>query len=151
VEELQPGPANRRLRLFLIGGALLGLVFLFGLCATISTVTSHIIVLDTMTPDIQITGTVDQIAGMPIPYGVQVTSHIPRAKGGTFDYSTPLRPQEIYNFYFSILTQRGIWRAGSQPIITENSGEFQFYPDIPRLTIITVKCDAKLCNVHVDY
>jgi hypothetical protein len=150
VEELQPGQANKQVRLLLVGVVFFGLALIFGVCATFSTVASKIN-FNQETATIQITGTIEQIAGMPIPFGVNVTSHIPRSKGGAFDYSTTLRPQEIYNFYFNILTQRGIWRAGSQPIITENSGEFQFYPDIPRLTIISVKCDEQLCNVHVDY
>ncbi len=152
MEELQPARPNRRLQIILIIAALLAFGLIFSVCAMFTTIAPKLVLnVDSPTPNIEITGTIEQIAGMPVPYGANITAQMTREKGGTFDYTTPLRPQQIYNFYYGVLTQRGIWRAGTQPQIADNSGEFQFYAGIPRLTIITVKCDGQLCNVHVDY
>ncbi len=136
----------------MIAAAAVLILLTFALCRLIAAVAPLIYVNEaTSTPYIVITGTVQQIAGMPIPASAVVKDQALRSSGGTFDFTTNLRPQQIYDFYYGFLTQKGIWRAGTHPMITENSAEFQFAAVIPRLTIVTVTCDSAICNVHVDY
>lgn len=148
----QPALPNNRWRIMWIAIAAGLMVLTFATCRLIATITPLINVSEaTATPYMVITGTIQQIAGMPIPAGAALTGQTLRSSGGTFDFTTSLRPQQIYEFYYSYLTQKGIWRAGTHPVITENSAEFQFAALIPRLTIVTVACDSATCNVHVDY
>ena len=147
-------PASRRyIRIALFGLGAGAVILVFGICAAFSTVASKISLTgnESPTPYIVITGTISVIAGMPIPADGLLQSQALREEGGTFDYTTKLRPQELYNFYVAILTQRSIWRVGRRPTITDDSGKFYFWPNIPRLTIITVDCKPDLCSVHVDY
>jgi len=148
---MRPVSLNRT-RLFLIIAAIGLIALTFAVCRLIALVVPLISVSEsTATPYIVITGTVQQIAGMPVPAGAIITGQALRSSGGTFDFTTNLRPQQIYEFYYSFLTQKGIWQAGTRPIITDNRAEFQFRAVIPRLTIVTVTCDSAMCNVHVDY
>ncbi|MCC7452154.1 MAG: hypothetical protein IT324_32420 [Anaerolineae bacterium] len=148
----QPAPTNNRWRIIWVGIAVSLIVLTFAACRLIALVVPLINVSETTaTPYFVITGTIQQIAGMPVPAGAVITGQAVRSSGGTFDFTTNLRPQQIYEFYYGYLTQKGIWQAGTQPIITENSAEFQFRAVIPRLTIVTATCDSTICNVHVDY
>ena len=146
-------PSRRYFRVAVFGIGAAAIILLCGVCAAFSSVASHVSLAgnESPTPRIVITGTVSQIAGMPIPADGQLQSQMLREIGGTFDYTTKLRPQEVYNFYVAILTQRSIWRVGRRPTITDTYAIMYFWPDIPRLTIIEVNCGTDLCSVHVDY
>jgi hypothetical protein len=131
-----------------------GIVALYSLCALFASIASRIR-FDNEQPTLTvvITGTVERIAGMPIPPDAVLTANNPRRElGGTFDYRTRLRPRQIYEFYYAILTQKGYWRTGSQPLIEESRASFRFFPGtVPRLTLIDVTCTPVDCMVHVDY
>lgn len=146
-------PSRRYLRVALFGVGAAVLILICGVCAAFSSVASRVSLAGNAspTPHIVITGTISQIAGMPIPADGQLQSQTLREIGGTFDYTTRLRPQEVYNFYVAILTQKSIWRVGRRPTITNTYGIMYFWADIPRLTIIEVNCSTDLCSVHVDY
>lgn len=146
-------PSRRYIRIALFGLGAGAVILVFGICAAFSTVASKINLAgnESPTPVIVITGTIGVIAGMPIPPDGLILSQAVREVGGTFDYTTRLRPQDLYNFYVAILTQRSIWRVGRRPTITDSSGKFYFWPNIPRLTVITVDCKSDVCSVHVDY
>lgn len=146
---------ERRFRIIL---ALVGLaitILLVGICTTLFSVIPASIDFgyNSPTPDIPITGTVGRIAGMTIPPDADVFATAPRSKGGgTFDYRTQLRPQQIYNFYVATLELRGGWTAGKNQHVMENEAHFRFYSTyLPRLSLFDVKCDATVCTVHVDY
>lgn len=145
---------ERRFRwiLLIIGSVIV--IFGIAVCATFASVTQYVVDFrfKSPTPDIQITGTVNEIAGMPIPPDGVLTNQTLKHVGGTFDYETTLRPRQIYNFYFVVLTRRGIWQASSNPQIDDQTANFEFYPGtVPRLTIIDVNCTSQVCKVHVDY
>jgi hypothetical protein len=79
-------------------------------------------------------------------------SHVPRKKGGAFDYRTALRPQQIYNFYLATMGLRGAWTAGGSPIVEDKAASFRFYTTyVPRLALFDVSCDDTRCTVHVEY
>src|SRR5260221_12210606 len=153
MKETYVPPSHRYIRIALIGVTTAGALLLCAVCAAFSSVASRINLTgnESPTPYIVITGTVSVIAGMPIPADGVLQNQTLRESGGTFDYTTNLRPPDIYNFYVAILTQRSIWRAGRRSTITDTYARMYFWPDLPRLTIITVNCDPDLCAVHVDY
>ncbi|MBX3066294.1 MAG: hypothetical protein U0528_20790 [Anaerolineae bacterium] len=146
---------ERRLRIIvaLVGVAVM--IVLVGMCTTLFSVIPASIDFgySSPTPDIPVTGTVGRIAGMTTPPDADVFSQQPRPLGGgTFDYRTRLRPQQIYNFYVATLELRGGWTPGQNQHILENEAHFRFYSTyVPRLSLFDVKCDAVYCTVHVDY
>jgi hypothetical protein len=150
----QQAQVERRIRAMILGSAALGVLLLLAVCATFASVAPYVAGWNAEPTriEIQITGTVQRIAGMPLPADAQVISQTTRQNGGTFDFVTAHRPQQLYNFYYYLVAQRGRWLAGSRPQVEGDSAQFRFYPGVlPRLTIVTVRCDPAQCAVHVDY
>lgn len=145
---------ERRYRLVLLSGAALILAIALGMCASFAAVAPS--VWRPFEPAtrvvIQVTGTVQRIAGMPMPADAVLIRHTIRQAGGIFEYTTQHSPEELFKFYYYLLAQVSGWRAGAQPLMTENQAEFRFYlNNLPRLTIIKATCAAGTCTVTVDY
>src|SRR5258708_6662162 len=81
--------------------AVLAVLVVIIICGALASVAPYVVNfgVNTATPYIPITGTISEIAGMPIPADGVPSAQTIRAAGGTFDYSTALRPREVYNFY----------------------------------------------------
>lgn len=148
-------PRNRRFWLVLSIIAALVALGALSICSAASSFTSYLVNMNrrTSTPVIVVTGTIERIAAMPLPPDATlVATTIRKGTGGTFDFTTRLRPQQVYGLYYLYLTQRNRWLPGSQQVIEDDYANFRFYPGtVPRLTIVTIRCDPVFCNVHVDY
>lgn len=149
-------PQSGRLFWFVILGiALIVVIVAIGVLSALSSVAQQVANFNriTSTPVIIVTGTIERIAAMPLPPDATLTATMIRTgTGGTFDFTTRLRPQQVYDLYYYILTQRNRWQPGTGQVVEENYADFRFYPGtVPRLTIVKIQCDAEFCNVHVDY
>lgn len=153
-EEQAISAAERRFRLILFSGAAVATLLVLGVCGALAAVAPYVAFYDREPTRIEvtITGTVERIAGMPMPADAVVTGQTYRETGGTFDYTTHHRPAQIFDFYYFIVSQNGGWRTGSRPLVSDDSATFRFYPGVlPRLTIVNVSCGPDLCRVHVEY
>lgn len=155
MKPLEEQPSRER-RFRIIIGVVLGIVgvIMLGMCATLAYVAPYAVDFNyhTPTPDIPVTGTVTRVSGITVPPDAIMLAQKPRLNGGTFDYRTALRPQQIYNFYVATLSLQGVWTAGGSPHVNEKDAKFRFYSGyIPRLTLFDLKCDDVSCTVHVDY
>lgn len=147
---------ERRFRIMLALVALVACVAGAGVCATF--IQAGSLGIDwgylSPTPDIQITGTIERIAGIPLPADAVLLNQAPRStgNGGIFDYRTQLQPAQIYDFYLALMTLHGAWLPGSQQHVAESTADFRFYTQfVPRLALFTVTCEGGSCRVHVEH
>lgn len=152
--ERQLAARERRYRLVLIGGAALSLAVALGVCASFCGGGASV----WWQPEastrvvIAITGSLERIAGMPMPADAVLIRHTLREAGGVFEYTTQHTPEQLFRFYSYLMVQVGGWRMGSQALVTEDRAEFRFYlNNLPRLTIVKARCAAGTCTVTVDY
>ncbi|MFQ3537035.1 MAG: hypothetical protein SNJ58_14305 [Aggregatilineales bacterium] len=152
--EKQLAARERRYRLVLIGGAALILALGVGVCASFAAVAPNVwYQLEAATPIlIAITGQLERIAGMPMPADAVLIRHTIREAGGIFEYTTQHSPEQLFRFYYYLLVQVSGWRAGAQPLLSDDRADFRFYlNNLPRLTIVRALCAAGTCHVTVDY
>ncbi len=152
--EKQLAAREKRYRLVIFGGAALILALTLGVCATFAAVAPSV-----WRPferptriAIQITGEVTRIGGMPMPADAVLRYHTVREAGGIFEYTTQHTTEQLFRFYYYLVVQVNGWRAGINPILTDQRAEFRFYlNNLPRLTIVKAFCAAETCTVTVDY
>jgi hypothetical protein len=152
--EKQLAARERRYRLVLLSSAALILALTIGMCASFVAVAPSIwYPMEAATRIvIEVTGAVERIGGMPMPADAVLIRHTLREGGGIFEYTTQHSPEQLFRFYYYLLVQVNGWRAGTQPLLTDDRAEFRFYlNNLPRLTIIKAFCAAETCTVTVDY
>lgn len=145
---------ERRTRLIVFAAMALFLSLTLGVCATFASILPMFARLDAEPTRIKIaiTGTVQVIAGMPLPADAVIIRQTYSSSGGVLTYTTRHRPQQLYNFYFFLVAQEGGWNAGSRPEIGPDRAVFRFYPGtVPRWTVFTVNCPSETCEVQMEY